>query len=492
MSSEEPEIVLNEFGDLSRKARRELEAKGIDPDTAVMEFKIATGHIPIITEAEAAAARSTGESVGQKTQEEAVTPPPSNFVPPQVATSHSVPAPSMPPIPVIPPIRPMQTPVENKEVEIQASAPEVVSESTSPQAGFPRVDSTFVSANTGPIEPLVVEPALDDSSLAAVEQTLAAASDIPTPSAFDQVIAVEDSSDEQVPDAKPEKLSRREKKALAKEAKAAKVAEAVTPSSSDTLEGFDNKQQPQTDNVSSELTTAVASAVITENIIEEAVVEQKKVDESVVEETVVSASVESDVEEDSVVIEVSEGLTVIYEDEADSPQTISEVTAAIAVAEAVAAAEAAVEAGEVVMDFDSMSGVPTTTGSIPVISNALIIPTLPETTGQITPITQTGEVVITGSILIPPSVSQIGANAEQLDTSDIDIIAGDQEIQTTSTNMAPVSAAAAVSAYDIANSVITKPKGMNERLPFILSIAAAGLAVGVVAILVIGYINGIF
>jgi hypothetical protein len=33
---------------------------------------------------------------------------------------------------------------------------------------------------------------------------------------------------------------------------------------------------------------------------------------------------------------------------------------------------------------------------------------------------------------------------------------------------------------------------MNERLPFILSIAAAGLAVGVVALFVTGYILGIF
>jgi hypothetical protein len=33
---------------------------------------------------------------------------------------------------------------------------------------------------------------------------------------------------------------------------------------------------------------------------------------------------------------------------------------------------------------------------------------------------------------------------------------------------------------------------MNERLPFILSITAAGLAVGVVALFVAGYFLGLF
>lgn len=478
MSSEEPEIVLNEFGDLSRKARRELEAKGIDPDTAVMEFKIATGHIPIISEEQAAAAKIAQTEVESTVAAPQVPSAPAVVQPP---SSHSVPTPSMPPIPVIPNTRLTQPAVEEPTQKPEPAQAEVVEEIIAEvQPGFPRVDSTFVSANTGPIEPLDVQPALDDSSLAAVEQTLAAASDIPSQSAFDDVISTTEEDVLDIPDSgKPQKLTRKEKKALARQEKAAKAAASHSEENTQDLP-----------NIVEDAAPAITAIAVTEVIAAEETAPEST--EEIIEDTVVPENAEAEVEEDSVVLEVSEGLTVIYEDEADSPQTISEVTAAIAVAEAVAAAEAAVEAGEVVMDFDSMSGVPTTTGSIPVISNALIIPTLPETTGQISPITQTGEVVITGSILIPPSVSQLGANVEQLDTSEIDIIADDQEIQTTSTNMAPVSAAAAVSAYDIANSVITKPKGMNERLPFILSIAAAALAVGVVAILVIGYINGIF
>ena len=121
----------------------------------------------------------------------------------------------------------------------------------------------------------------------------------------------------------------------------------------------------------------------------------------------------------------------------------------------------------------------------------MILPSLPETTGSIAPINPTGEIVITGSILIPSSVSQVGANLENLDTSDIDVIKDEEEVAPTQ-GMAPVSAATAVSAYNISNSVVTTPRGMNERLPFILSITAAGLAVGVVALFVAGYFLGLF
>jgi hypothetical protein len=180
-----------------------------------------------------------------------------------------------------------------------------------------------------------------------------------------------------------------------------------------------------------------------------------------------------------------------FEEELE-PQTISEATAAIAIAEAVAAAEAVVEAGEVNIEYGNLaSAVPTTTGSIPAISNALILSSLPENTGSLTPDNPTGEIVITGSILIPSAVSQTGAPFDSIDTSDIDIIADDVEVAPAQ-GMSPVSAASAVSAYNVSNTVVTTPRGLNERLPFILSITAAGLAVGVVALFIAGYFLGMF
>lgn len=455
MSDDTPEIVLNEFGDLSRKARRELEAKGIDPDTAVLDFKIATGRIPIITEEEAAAAKNSSTQSSNLSENHASSTPESPHAVQQVAQS------------------PESFDAQDMHTD---SLPQA--ESVPVQTGFPRVENTVVSANTGPIEPIEVEPALDNSTLAAVEETLAAVEESTQPS-FDDFFSPQEPESEALVVEKPEKISRKEKKALAKEAKKAKkAAETTVAKSADSVV------------ISAEQPLSSQSVPVTSQEAPE-LRRRGHVSEASEEETI-NATASQEIDEDSYIFEVSEELTVIYEDESEAPQTISEATAAIAIAEAVAAAEATTQTNEIVVDFDTSSEVPTTTGSIPVISNALILPTLPETTGSISQVVPTGEVVITGSILIPPSVSQVGANVNNLDTSEVDILDGDKEVPNTSSHLAPVSAASAVSAYDIASSVITKPKGINEKLPFILSIAAAGLAVGVVALLVIGYISGIF
>jgi hypothetical protein len=301
-------------------------------------------------------------------------------------------------------------------------------------------------------------------------------------SPFDQVIASpESASSPAFAEQSEPKLSRKEQKALLKtQKKRDKRSEKIQARESAAALSLVAASEP----VLSEPTAVTETASQEEPpevIVNESTVEVLDVDVDSVEE----------IHEDSVVFEVDESLTVVYEDEEDAPQTIAEATAAIAIAEAVAAAEAVVEAGEMATDYQTSSSVPTTTGSIPVISNALILPSLPEDTGSIAPVVATGEIVITGSILIPPSISQVGAHVDSLDTSDIDIIDDGAEQPPTST-LSPVSAASAVSAYNIANAVVTTPRGMNERLPFILSIAAAGLAVGVVALFVTGYILGIF
>lgn len=455
MSDNEPNIVLNEFGDLSRKARRELEAQGIDPDTAVMEFKLATGQIATITPEEAAAAKAQAQA--------------------EAAASHTSPY-----VPTPEPVTPAPvsgTPAVTPVVEKSDVAPEAA-------ASFPAVSEPVTQAQTGPVEPVASEPTLDSDALAQVERTLADVSEHTGEvlSPFDRVIAsTESTSSPEFADQSEPKLSRKEKKALLKAEK---------------------KRGKENDKVEALEAAAVASLVVSSESelsdlapVAETVEQQEPLETTVNESTVEVLEVDVDsveeIHEDSVVFEVDDSLTVVYEDEEDAPQTIAEATAAIAIAEAVAAAEAVVEAGEMATDYQTSSSVPTTTGSIPVISNALILPSLPEDTGSIAPVVPTGEIVITGSILIPPSISQVGAHVDSLDTSDIDIIDDGAEQPATST-LSPVSAASAVSAYNIANAVVTTPRGMNERLPFILSIAAAGLAVGVVALFVTGYILGIF
>jgi hypothetical protein len=473
-----PEIVLNEFGDLSRKARRELEAQGIDPDTAVIEYIAATGQIAVISEEDAAAAKAQAQVAAADAAREA----PSTREDPAPAVS--VPA-----------------------VE------EVVVEDTA----VPPVSDALVSGETGPIEPLTVSPAMDISALSAVDETLAAVSEhtgeISTD--FDNLVSSEEEAVPKVSWRDNYRSSREVKKAAALLAKQEKAEAAATAKAAAALAAAQAAEQAESvrldqeeadrvaahEQMRAEQEAAAEAAAIklaleaeeAQRAAEAAAAQQQAAEESELEadadeadELVAEESDSSELSSDSEEPEDDD-----FEEELE-PQTISEATAAIAIAEAVAAAEAVVEAGEVNIEYGNLaSAVPTTTGSIPAISNALILSSLPENTGSLTPDNPTGEIVITGSILIPSAVSQTGAPFDSIDTSDIDIIADDVEVAPAQ-GMSPVSAASAVSAYNVSNTVVTTPRGLNERLPFILSITAAGLAVGVVALFIAGYFLGMF
>ncbi len=467
MSGDTPDIVLNEFGDLSRKARRELEARGIDPDTAVVEYIAATGQMPVITPEAAAAAKA-------EAQVEAA-----------VASRDSAPV-----------------DIENVVAPVEEPAVELV---IPPTPSVPPVSIPVTAAETGPIEPLIVAPALDSGSLSAVEETLAAVSDQTgevVTSGFDSLVNVEETGSETAPTkGEARRLARKEKKAQALAAKEEK-ADAVALAKAAMTAASEAALVEQAEQAQRDVEVAALAAIQAQEALDQQVaLEREEAEARVVAERIAAeeaqASAVSGTLSEEIVEEAIDGELVTsedgeFDDDELEPQTISEATAAIAIAEAVAAAEAVVEAGEVNIDYGNLANAaPATTGSISVISNALILPTLPETTGSIAPINPTGEIVITGSILIPSSVSQVGANLENLDTSDIDVIKDEEEVAPTQ-GMAPVSAATAVSAYNISNSVVTTPRGMNERLPFILSITAAGLAVGVVALFVAGYFLGLF
>ncbi|MDH6422694.1 cell envelope integrity protein TolA [Aurantimicrobium minutum] len=490
MSGDIPDIVLNEFGDLSRKARRELEARGIDPDTAVVEYIAATGQMPIITPEAAAAAKAQAQAEAAAAHYDE-SPEPERF--------HEE-----------------STVVVSEPIDLPAVEPVIAP----PTSSVPPVSVPVTAAETGPIEPLTVSPILSSVSLSAVEETLAQVSDqtgeILT-TGFDSLVTVE-TSDIPAGPSKGEvrRLARKEKKAQALAAKAEKQAATqqakaeaaqlkqeaaeILSRKADQRAAREEEKTAQEREAQARSVAEVEALRIRQEQEEAARVEA----EQAAEKARLEAEERAAAEEQSQEVESTsheqpqevEELDTIDDDEYDEeefePQTISEATAAIAIAEAVAAAEAVVEAGEVSIEYGNLANsTPATTGSISVISNALILPTLPETTGSIAPINPTGEIVITGSILIPSAVSQVGATLENLDTSEIDVIKDDEEVAPTQ-GMAPVSAATAVSAYNISNNVVTTPRGMNERLPFILSITAAGLAVGVVALFVAGYFLGLF
>jgi hypothetical protein len=131
------------------------------------------------------------------------------------------------------------------------------------------------------------------------------------------------------------------------------------------------------------------------------------------------------------------------------------------------------------------------TGVVTSTSHALILPSLPEDTGSIVPLLPTGETLITGSIILPSTLGQLGADAQSLDTSEVDVIEDEREVAP-SQDLAPVSATLAVSSYNTSTSVVTVPRKMGDRLPLILAVTAAVLAVGVVALFVAGYFLRIF
>lgn len=473
MSGDTPDIVLNEFGDLSRKARRELEARGIDPTTAVVEYIAATGQIPIITPEAAAAAKA-------EAQAEAA-----------VARDHDIFSGVGPASVIVPVEEPPREPANTSQNIIL------------PQSSVLPVSVPVTAAETGPIEPLTVAPALDSGSLSAIEETLAAVSDQTVEvltTGFDALVSAES---EELPKSPSKRVARRLAQKEKKERALAQKAEKKTAAAEAKLEAVREKTAQELREREETQLAAEQAEELRINAEEELLSREAEV--SAAEEARIFAQAEEDAQASAVegviteeVLEES-GLSKSgnsdddeLDDEEFEPQTISEATAAIAIAEAVAAAEAVVEAGEVNIEYGNLANsVPATTGSISVISNALILSTLPETTGSIAPINPTGEIVITGSILIPSSVSQLGVNLEKLDTSEIDVIRDDEEVAPTQ-GMAPVSAATAVSAYNISTSVVTTPRGRNERLPFILSITAAGLAVGVVALFVAGYFLGLF
>lgn len=365
--SSNPDIVLNEFGDLSRKARRELLAKGIDPDTAVIEY-LNTQSIPIQAPA-AEATPSAPADTEPESQPEIVTEVPS--------------APDS---------------TENSTTTV----PEVPFDGATTTAEvFPSMSKREVRSfleRTNPIPVVEVESVIVAPSLHIVEDP------------------EDDSRDE--PEIAPE-----------------------------TIPAVNYDAYPSYDEI--------------------------------------------------------DGVEDEFDDE-EGPTTIAEATAALALAEAIAAHNAsridngleidtAAVAAMAVADLEPFSDGPSpSTGSIPTISNALILPTLPEDTGSIIPIaTTTGEIMITESVSLPGSIASLGANLESLDTSEIDVIEGDDDISPTQA-LAPVSATTAVSAYNVNNAVVTVPRRMSDRLPLVLSLTAAGLAVAVVGLFIAGYFLGIF
>lgn len=131
-------------------------------------------------------------------------------------------------------------------------------------------------------------------------------------------------------------------------------------------------------------------------------------------------------------------------------------------------------------------GVGTTTTS------ALILPSIPNSGDVNLPITSTGEILVTGSIEVPHSFAASGHRPSRFDSSDIDRLFDQSEADADTGNVAPVRASRAVSTHTSTRGVIAPQRGRWAALPMVLAITAGVLALGVIGLLVAGFVLRIF
>ena len=126
-------------------------------------------------------------------------------------------------------------------------------------------------------------------------------------------------------------------------------------------------------------------------------------------------------------------------------------------------------------------------GNVSTTTSALILPSIPQqdfTTG----LSGTGEILVTGTIALPESFGTMGGDSRRYDNPDVDHVLDAFDNEVVSTDSAPVRATRAVSTHTNTHGVIQATRSNGDRLLKILLISASVLAVGVVALLVIGLV----
>jgi hypothetical protein len=131
---------------------------------------------------------------------------------------------------------------------------------------------------------------------------------------------------------------------------------------------------------------------------------------------------------------------------------------------------------------DSLLGRTVGGGSVAVTTSALILPSVPQANDMTNPFASTGEILVTGSIDLPRSLSATGAHPHRVDNSDFE----DDPLgsQVTAADSAPVRAIRAVSTHTSTRGVIESKRPQGNRMTTVMIVAASVLAVAVVGLLV--------
>ncbi len=131
-------------------------------------------------------------------------------------------------------------------------------------------------------------------------------------------------------------------------------------------------------------------------------------------------------------------------------------------------------------------------GNVATTTSALVLPEIPRPTAFSTALDSTGEVLLTGSIDLPPSLSTGGGDARRYDDPNVDLMFDTQDAEFTGTDSSPVRAISAVSTHTSARGVIHANKPHGNRMIVVVFVATAVLAVGVVGMLIASLVLNLF
>lgn len=133
----------------------------------------------------------------------------------------------------------------------------------------------------------------------------------------------------------------------------------------------------------------------------------------------------------------------------------------------------------------------TATGALS-MPNALILSQTPDGGGFTSPVTATGEVLITGTFALPDHYGSTGTVPGRADGKDVDAVLIDGELPAAS-SPTPIAASAAISTIKSADEIIKPPAPeKGSRLMLALAITAGVLAVGLLGVLILAFTTGVF
>jgi chemotaxis protein histidine kinase CheA len=153
-------------------------------------------------------------------------------------------------------------------------------------------------------------------------------------------------------------------------------------------------------------------------------------------------------------------------------------------------AEKASQADNEVAFEDLLRSGMTSTGQI--TTSSLIIPVAPAQAEAGATSNSTGEILITGTIDLPRGLGSAGQDPNHFDGAGIDRLIEGDELPASVTAASPVAASRAVSSHGSTRDVVPATTNQSNKLLMTLAIAAAVLAAGVIAVLIIGFFGGAF